>query len=148
MALGSTQPLTEMSTRTLPGGKWWLVRKADNLISVCKPIVYKMWDPPWPVTGIGLPFFYLTMLPVAQTTYHELMGWIVNWKVDAGKRPWHDLRYYPICLFRESEGSHEMSCQHSWSTVQDLTPGLQKYEAGGLPTTGHQYYYYYYYYYY
>jgi hypothetical protein len=29
MALGSTQPLTEMSTRNLPGGKWRPVRKAD-----------------------------------------------------------------------------------------------------------------------
>jgi hypothetical protein len=28
MALGSTQPLTEMSTRNLPGAKGWLARKA------------------------------------------------------------------------------------------------------------------------
>jgi hypothetical protein len=32
MALGSTEPLTEMSTRNLPGGgKGWPTRKADNL---------------------------------------------------------------------------------------------------------------------
>jgi hypothetical protein len=32
MDLGSTQPLTEMSTRNLfPGGKGWLVCGADNL---------------------------------------------------------------------------------------------------------------------
>jgi hypothetical protein len=31
MALGSTQPLTEMSTRNHPGGKGRLARKADNL---------------------------------------------------------------------------------------------------------------------
>jgi hypothetical protein len=31
MALGSTQPLTEMSTRNLPGGKGRPARKADNL---------------------------------------------------------------------------------------------------------------------
>jgi hypothetical protein len=31
MALGSTQPLTEMSTRNLPGGKKRPARKADNL---------------------------------------------------------------------------------------------------------------------
>jgi hypothetical protein len=30
VALGSTQPLTEMSTRNLPGGKRWLAYKADN----------------------------------------------------------------------------------------------------------------------
>jgi hypothetical protein len=31
MALGSTQPLTEMSTRNLPEGKGRPARKADNL---------------------------------------------------------------------------------------------------------------------
>jgi hypothetical protein len=31
MALGSTQPLTEMSTRNLPGDKGRPARKADNL---------------------------------------------------------------------------------------------------------------------
>jgi hypothetical protein len=39
MALGSTQSLTEMSTRNIPGGKGWLARKADNLTTVCEPIV-------------------------------------------------------------------------------------------------------------
>jgi hypothetical protein len=34
MALGSTQPLTEMSTRNLPGGKGRPARKANNLIVV------------------------------------------------------------------------------------------------------------------
>jgi hypothetical protein len=42
MALESNQPLTEMSTRKLPGGKGWLVCKADNLTAVCEPIVSKM----------------------------------------------------------------------------------------------------------
>jgi hypothetical protein len=45
MALGSTQPLAEMSTRNLSGGKWRPGRKADNLTAICEPIVYKMWDP-------------------------------------------------------------------------------------------------------
>jgi hypothetical protein len=39
MALGSTQPLTEMSTRNLPGGKGRAVREADNLTAICEPIV-------------------------------------------------------------------------------------------------------------
>jgi hypothetical protein len=39
MALGSTQPLTEMSTRNLPGGKGRSERKADNLTAICEPIV-------------------------------------------------------------------------------------------------------------
>jgi hypothetical protein len=42
MALGLTQPLTEMSTRNLPGRP---ARKADNLTAICEPIVYKMWEP-------------------------------------------------------------------------------------------------------
>jgi hypothetical protein len=39
MALGSTQPLTEMSTRNLPGGKGRPARKADNLTAICEPII-------------------------------------------------------------------------------------------------------------
>jgi hypothetical protein len=39
MALGSTQSLTEMSTRNLPGGEGRPTRKADNLAAVCEPIV-------------------------------------------------------------------------------------------------------------
>jgi hypothetical protein len=39
MALGSTLPLTEMSTRNLPGSKGRQARKADNLTSVCEPTV-------------------------------------------------------------------------------------------------------------
>jgi hypothetical protein len=45
MALGSTQPLTDMSTRNLPGGKGRLARKTDNLTAICEPILQKMWEP-------------------------------------------------------------------------------------------------------
>jgi hypothetical protein len=38
MALGSTQPLAEMSTRNLPVRKGLSARKVDNLISICEPI--------------------------------------------------------------------------------------------------------------
>jgi hypothetical protein len=38
MALESTQPLTEMSTMNLPGGKGRPARKADNLTAICEPI--------------------------------------------------------------------------------------------------------------
>jgi hypothetical protein len=38
MYLGSTQPLTEMSTRNLPGGKERPARKADNLTVICESI--------------------------------------------------------------------------------------------------------------
>jgi hypothetical protein len=39
MALGSTQPLTEMSTKNLPGGKGRRARKAYNLTAIYEPIV-------------------------------------------------------------------------------------------------------------
>jgi hypothetical protein len=39
MAFGSTQPLTEMSTRNLPGGKGRPARKAENYTALCEPIV-------------------------------------------------------------------------------------------------------------
>jgi hypothetical protein len=37
MDLELTQPLTEMSTRNLPGGKGLPVRKAGNLVAICEP---------------------------------------------------------------------------------------------------------------
>jgi hypothetical protein len=39
MALESTQPLTEISTRNLPGGKGRPARGADNLTAICESIV-------------------------------------------------------------------------------------------------------------
>jgi hypothetical protein len=39
MALGSTQPLTEISTRNLLGGKKQPVHRADNLATICEPNV-------------------------------------------------------------------------------------------------------------
>jgi hypothetical protein len=63
MVLGSTQPLTEMSARNLPGWKGRIPRKAHNLTAICEPTVYTTYldvsqthGPPQPVTGIALPF--------------------------------------------------------------------------------------------
>jgi hypothetical protein len=38
MALGLTQPLIEMRTRSVSVGKARLERKTDNLTAICKPI--------------------------------------------------------------------------------------------------------------
>jgi hypothetical protein len=50
MALGFTQPLTEMIARNIKiimflGSKVRRVRSADNLAAICEPTVYTMWDP-------------------------------------------------------------------------------------------------------
>jgi hypothetical protein len=45
MALKSTQTLTEMSTRNLPGGKGQPARKADKLNIIYEQTVWKMWEP-------------------------------------------------------------------------------------------------------
>jgi hypothetical protein len=39
MVVVSTQPLTEMSSRNLPGGKGGPEHKADNLIAIREPTV-------------------------------------------------------------------------------------------------------------
>jgi hypothetical protein len=39
MALGSTQPLTKISTRNLLGGKKRPAHRADNLAAICVPNV-------------------------------------------------------------------------------------------------------------
>jgi hypothetical protein len=39
MALWSSQPLTEMNIKNLRGGKGRPARKADNLTTICEPIV-------------------------------------------------------------------------------------------------------------
>jgi hypothetical protein len=71
MALGSTQPLTEISARNLPGSKGRPARKADNLTAICELILCKMWEPPrlttlWTSTacyGDGFTPFYIGLCP-------------------------------------------------------------------------------------
>jgi hypothetical protein len=70
MALGSTQPLTEMSTRNLPGGKTHPARRIDNLTAICEPIVKikcgcldvsQPYGSSWLVAGIAFTFLSMAV---------------------------------------------------------------------------------------
>jgi hypothetical protein len=59
MALGSAQPLTEMSTRNLPGSKGRPARLADNLTAICEPRCLKTVWAFMACYGIALPLHFI-----------------------------------------------------------------------------------------
>jgi hypothetical protein len=87
MALGSTQPLTEMSPTNLPGGKERPVLKADNFIAIYEPIVCKMWEPQrlstlWVFTACYRDSFtFFTFTTVHNTVNSPLSGMYGEWSV-------------------------------------------------------------------
>jgi hypothetical protein len=57
MGLGSTEHLTEMGTRNLPGGKGRPALKAHNLAVICGSLdISQRYGPPGTLTGIAIPF--------------------------------------------------------------------------------------------
>jgi hypothetical protein len=74
MALGSTHPLTDISTRNLPGSKGLSVRKADNLTAICEPIVYKMWEPRRLTTLWAFTAYYRDTFT---STVKRIVSWVV-----------------------------------------------------------------------
>jgi hypothetical protein len=96
MALGSTQPLVELSTRNLPGGKLWSARKADKLTAMCEPIFRKICEP--------RP---LTTLWTSTDCYNDIFTFIVDSPVQTvmnrhssnpftqGQIPWEAAMWIP-----------------------------------------------------
>jgi hypothetical protein len=77
MALGLTQPVTNMSTRNLPGDKGQPARKADNVTTICELIDQKIWEPRrlttlWASTACYLDSF--TVLDIHTHTYQSSIG--------------------------------------------------------------------------
>jgi hypothetical protein len=71
MALRSTQSLTEMSIRHLPGGKERSARKADNFTAICKPTVWKIWEP----RGLTTLRAFMACYRDCFTFYHPPISW-------------------------------------------------------------------------
>jgi hypothetical protein len=96
MALGSAQPLTEMSTRNILGDKPLSAHKDDNLTLICGPFVWKTYGPPRPVSGIAL-LFYLFPVYVAATTCSVWCSVVWYIVIDVSEEPTAST-FYPNCF--------------------------------------------------
>jgi hypothetical protein len=103
MALGSTQPVTELSTRNIPGGKKRPAYRADNLTAICEPHVWKIWEPQplatlrasTACTGITLPlplFYTKSEASKFDAQRGFSSGFTTGWKHKRQYRDWepHD----------------------------------------------------------
>jgi len=74
MALGSSQPLTEMSTRNVSWGQRWPVHRADNLITFMCWLSWNLGASPcWNPQGLSRPVMGLLYLLTGRTTFYLLI---------------------------------------------------------------------------
>jgi hypothetical protein len=97
MGLGSTQPLTEMSTKNLSGGKGRPACKADNFTAICKPVVYKMWEPR-----------RLTTLWISMASYRDNVTFHFSFTLSSCQRN---------CLYPQKATQDQHCSQLKWSLV-------------------------------
>jgi hypothetical protein len=79
IALESTQPVTEMNTRNLPGGKRRPAREPDRLTAICESIVYKMWEPEHLITLWAFTACYRDSFTFFTMAYFYLLRPILFW---------------------------------------------------------------------
>jgi hypothetical protein len=82
MALGSTQPLTEMSTRNLPGGKKRPAIRADNLAAIYEPNVWKLWEPE-PLRSLKAFMAYSGIASLPEETYNSVAVMINDYTMES-----------------------------------------------------------------